>query len=299
MVHHRGREQLVPAVRSGGQKGSCGAFLERGRVPRECGGQQDLEGDAHSVSRCGGLLLVCTLGGLEQLRRRPPPAAETGSRSRGSGRRGGGPLKGRTPMREPQPARRRRSAGTNSPVDCWLARGRVPGECGGQQGLTGGSLTESVGLLFCCYSPGRRVGAPSGTRTAAEATAVCGGNREPKQGQRSQRRRPAQGAPDDAGTATRTVPAVRSGGQKGSCAAMRGSACKVWSSRWPASFFQRSLPVRRRSMRGAVPSRRCGRMSAPWRSTFWCWSGQSRAATRSSRRSWGCKSLAVCGHFVV
>ena len=128
-------------------------------------------------------------------------------------------------------------------------------------GPDGGSLTESVGLLFCCYSPGRRVGAPSGTRTAAEATAVCGGNREPKQGQRSQRRRPAQGAPDDAGTATRTVPAVRSGGQKGSCAAMRGYACKVWSLRWPASFFQRSLPVRRRSMRGAVPSRRCGRMS--------------------------------------
>ena len=127
-------------------------------------------------------------------------------------------------------------------------------------GPDGGSLTESVGLLFCCYSPGRRVGAPSGTRTAAEATAVCGGNREPKQGQRSQRRRPAQGAPDDAGTATRTVPAVRSGGQKGSCAAMRGSACKVWSLRWPASFFRRSLPVRRRSMQGAAPSRRCGPM---------------------------------------
>ena len=136
-------------------------------------------------------------------------------------------------------------------------------------------------------------------RTAAEATAACGGNREPKQGQRSQRRRPAQGAPDDAGTATRTVPAVRSGGQKGSCGAMRGAACKVWSLRWPASFFRRSLPVRRRSMRGAAPSRRCGRMSAPWRSTFWCWSGQSRAATGSSRRSWGCKGLAICGLFVV
>ena len=60
--------------------------------------------------------------------------------------------------RRTRTGRRRRSAGTNSPVDCWLARGRVPGECGGQQGLTGGSLTESVGLLFCCYSPGRRVG---------------------------------------------------------------------------------------------------------------------------------------------
>ena len=158
--------------RSAGTNSPVDCWLARGRVPGECGGQQDLEGDAHSVSRCGGLLLVCTLGGLEQLWRRPPPAAETGSRSRGSGRRGGGPPKGRRTMRAPQPARRRRSAGTNSPVDCWLARGRVPGGCGGQQGLTGGSLTESVGLLFCCYSPGRRVGASSGTRTAAEATAA-------------------------------------------------------------------------------------------------------------------------------
>ena len=33
-VHHRGREQLVPAVpRPGWQKRPCGAFLERGRVP--------------------------------------------------------------------------------------------------------------------------------------------------------------------------------------------------------------------------------------------------------------------------
>ena len=37
---------------------------------------------------------------------------------------------------------------------------RLAGPCGGS------SLTESVGLLFCCYSPGRRVGASSGTRTA-------------------------------------------------------------------------------------------------------------------------------------
>ena len=152
-----------------------------------------------SVSRHGDLLLVCTLGGFEQLRRRPPPAAETGSRSRGSGRRGGGPLKGRTPMRKPQPARRRRSAGTNSPVDCWLARGRVPGGMWRSAGPDGGGLTESVGLLFCCYSPGCRVGASSGTRTAAKATAACGGNREPEQGQRSQRWRPVPRGADRCG----------------------------------------------------------------------------------------------------
>ena len=73
-VHHRGREQLVPAVlRPGRQKRPCGAFLERGRVPGEAPGQQRATGvEPYGVSRHGGLLLVCTLGGLEQLRRRPP-----------------------------------------------------------------------------------------------------------------------------------------------------------------------------------------------------------------------------------
>ena len=43
-----------------------------------------------------------------------------------------------------------------------------------------------------------------------KATAACGGNREPEQGPRSQRRRSAQGAPADAGTATRkTAPQCR------------------------------------------------------------------------------------------
>ena len=41
--------------------------------------------------------------GFEQLQRRPPPAAEAGSRSRGRGRRGQAPPKGRRPMRAPQP----------------------------------------------------------------------------------------------------------------------------------------------------------------------------------------------------
>ena len=92
--------------------------------------------------------------GREQLRRRPPPTAETGSRSRGSGRRGG-PPEGRRTMRAPQtvqcpresPRGMRRSAGPD-----------------------GGSLTESVGLLFCCYSPGRRVGADGDSNS-------CGGDR--------------------------------------------------------------------------------------------------------------------------
>ena len=62
--------------------------------------------------------------------------------------------KGRKPMRVPQPVRRRRSAGTNSPADCWLARGRVPGEWERSYGGTGAevlplhNLTQSVGLFF-------------------------------------------------------------------------------------------------------------------------------------------------------
>ena len=53
---------------------------------------------------------LCTIGGREQPRRRPPPAAETGSRSRGRGRRGDVPPKGRWPMRAPQPVGPRRLA---------------------------------------------------------------------------------------------------------------------------------------------------------------------------------------------
>ena len=85
-----GREQLVPAVRSGGQKGSSGPFLERGRVLGERKGKQGVPGVEIGVSRRGGFAF-----GLHARRTR------TG--------------------------RRHRSAGTNSLADCWLARGRVPG----------------------------------------------------------------------------------------------------------------------------------------------------------------------------
>ena len=49
----------------------------------------------------------------ELLRRRPPPAAETGSRSRASGRRGQAPPKGRSQMRVPRPGTGRRAAACN------------------------------------------------------------------------------------------------------------------------------------------------------------------------------------------
>ena len=64
--------------------------------------------------------------------------------------------------RRTRTGRRRRSAGTNSPVDCWLARGRVPGECRSKQSVAGVAilllhgLTENVGLFFYCNNPGCR-----------------------------------------------------------------------------------------------------------------------------------------------
>ena len=67
--------------------------------------------------------------------------------------------------RRTRTGRRHRSAGTNSPADCWLARGRVPGEREREQNVPGVemlplySLTESVGLFFYCYNPGSRAGA--------------------------------------------------------------------------------------------------------------------------------------------
>ena len=64
----------------------------------------------------------------EALRRRPPPAADAGSRSRAAGRRGGGPPQG-TPADAGYPRSEQGGApqcATNSPVDCWLARGRFP-----------------------------------------------------------------------------------------------------------------------------------------------------------------------------
>ena len=86
--------------------------------------------------------------------------------------------KGRRPMRAPQLVRRHRSAGTNSPVDCWLARGRVPGEWEREQSVPGvemlplRSLTENVRLFFYCYNPGCR-----GSLCTIGDEDSCGGDR--------------------------------------------------------------------------------------------------------------------------
>ena len=106
MVHHRGREQLVPAVpRPGRQKRPCGAFLERGRVPGERSCQQYAAG-VEPYGNVGLIFLYHVPGkqafvhhrGREQL----VPAV-------------------------PCPGRQKR------PCGAFLERGRVPGERSDQQ----------------------------------------------------------------------------------------------------------------------------------------------------------------------
>ena len=66
--------------------------------------------------------------------------------------------------------------------------------------------------VFYCKNPERPESMPEGTRKAAKATAACGGNREPEQGPRSQRRRPAPRGAGRCGHRNPYVPAVlRSG----------------------------------------------------------------------------------------
>ena len=91
---------------------------------------------AREILRTGhrSLLPQLRLGGYfyasvrELLRRRPPPAADAGSRSRAAGRRGQAPPHGAlTDAGYPRPVQGGApQCATNSPVDCSLARGRFP-----------------------------------------------------------------------------------------------------------------------------------------------------------------------------
>ena len=189
----------------------------------------------------------------ELLRRRPPPAADAGSRSRAAGRRGQAPPQGAlTDAGYPRPVQGGApQCATNSPVDCSLARGRFPS---GQREKPFSSMWFGPTYGNCCAGDRRlrrmqgagagprvaeskprprgadRCGVPApgtGRRTAgdsrtghrslllqlrlggyfyasvrgiaAQATAACGGCREPEQGCGSQRASPAQGALTDAG----------------------------------------------------------------------------------------------------
>ena len=82
---------------------------------------------------------------------------------------------------------------TNTPVGCLLVRG--------SQRLGMSTKKDAARLIrvgsFC-------FGGRHRTRTAAEATAACGGNREPRLGPRSDFSKPCQGAAEKSANATRT-----------------------------------------------------------------------------------------------
>ena len=76
---------------------------------------------------------------------------------------------------------------------CCLARGS---QCVGMSTKKDAARLIRVGSF--CFGGRYR------TRTAAEATAACGGNREPRLGQRSDFSKPCQGAAEKSANATRT-----------------------------------------------------------------------------------------------
>ena len=82
---------------------------------------------------------------------------------------------------------------TNTPVGCLLVRG--------SQRVGMSTKKDAARLIrvgsFC-------FGGRYGARTAAEATAACGGNREPRLGPRSDFSKPCQGAAEKSANATRT-----------------------------------------------------------------------------------------------
>ena len=65
------------------------------------------------------------------------------------------------------------------------------------------ATNRSQWLFFCVIRGLMLVYGELGTRTAAEATAACGGNREPRLGPRSDLSKPCQGAAEKSANATR------------------------------------------------------------------------------------------------
>ena len=82
---------------------------------------------------------------------------------------------------------------TNTPVGCLLVRGS---QRLGMSTKKDAARPFGLGAFFR--------GGRYRTRTAAEATAACGGNREPRLGQRSDFSKPCQGAAEKSANATRT-----------------------------------------------------------------------------------------------
>ena len=192
--------QLVRRHRSAGTNSPVDCWLARGRVPEEWERKQSVPGGEmfplYSLTENVRLFFYC----YNPESRAGAPSEDENSREgdrrlrRKQGAVAGAAVaedkprpKGRRPMRAPQLVRRHRSAGTNSPVDCWLARGRVPEEWERKQSVPGGemfplySLTENVRLFFYCNNPGCR-----GSLCTIGDKNRCGGdNGKPKQGWRS------------------------------------------------------------------------------------------------------------------
>ena len=141
-MHHRGREQLVPAVlRPGRQKRPCGAFLERGRVPGEVPGQQRATG----VEPCGnaGLFFCCSI----------PERCEQKVHHRGREQLVPAVLR---------PGRQKR------PCGAFFRARESPRGSSRPAARDGGRALRKRRAVFLLQHPGtlRTKGAPSGTRTA-------------------------------------------------------------------------------------------------------------------------------------
>ena len=82
----------------------------------------------------------------------------------------------------------------------------------------------NVKPFFYCKNSEHPESMPEGTRKAAKATAACGGNREPEQGPRSQRRRPAPRGAGRCGHRNPYVPAVLRPGRARQSSGLSGRA---------------------------------------------------------------------------
>ena len=132
-------------------------------------------------------------GEFEQQRRRPQPAAETGRSCWGRVLIFQSPAKGLQKNQQTQPVRPCTAGQAISPAGCCLVRGS---QRLGMSTKKDAARPFGLGAFFR--------GGRYRTRTAAEATAACGGNREPRLGQRSDFSKPCQGAAEKSANATRT-----------------------------------------------------------------------------------------------
>ena len=139
--------------------------------------------------------------GREQLRRRPPPAAETGSRSRGSGRRGQAPSQGApadagTATRKTAPqCRNQQSCGLLvSPRESPRGMGKEAERAGGRDVAAIQPYGKRRALFYCNNPECCDSLCTIGDENSCEGDRACGGSRE-----RSQRTSPVPRGADRCG----------------------------------------------------------------------------------------------------